>query len=112
MCSIILRPVGRSRLPAEIEIWVVGVGSQNNELPHLRQKPRLRPGEERYQRNVRPLMILRSDGAQAVAAPTWVCMRWQNRQWQITTSRSAPRTSNRTDNCLSRAAGRHPHWSS
>jgi hypothetical protein len=41
-----------------------------------------------------------------------VCMRWQNRQWQITTSRSAPRTSNRTDNCLSRAAGRHPHWSS
>jgi hypothetical protein len=75
----------------------VGVRSQNSELPHLRQKPRLCPGEERYQRNVRPLMILRSHGAQAVAAPTWVCMRWQNTQWQITTSLSGPRTSNRTE---------------
>jgi len=90
MCSTTLRPVGRSRLPAEIEICVVGIGSQNNELPHLRQKPRLRPGEERYQRNVRPLMILRSDGAQAVAAPTWVCIRWQNTQWQIPTSPERP----------------------
>lgn len=65
MCSLTLRPVGGFRLPAEMDIWVSGVGSQNRALPHLLQKPRRAPGEERYQRNFRPLTIVRSDGAQA-----------------------------------------------
>ena len=52
MCSLTVSPVGWSKLPAEIEIRVAGVGSQNSELPHLRQNPRLVPGEERYQRSV------------------------------------------------------------
>ena len=64
MCSLTVSPVGWSRLPAEIEMCVAVVGSQNSELPHLLQKPRLVPGEERYQRSVRPLMILKSDGGQ------------------------------------------------
>jgi hypothetical protein len=74
-----------------------GAGSQNSALPHLRQNPRLAPGEERYQRSMRPLTISRSAGAQAEYAPTCVCILWQNWQWQISTSRNAPRTSKRTD---------------
>ena len=46
--------------------WVAGVGSQKRAPPHLLQKPRRAPGDERYHRECARTHSSRSETAQAV----------------------------------------------
>ena len=71
-------------------------GSQNRLEPHSPQKPRRAPASLRglsIHRKPRRSVSTRSSRRAAVLAETWPCQRRHSSQWQMSTSRSGPRTS-------------------